>query len=98
MSKTSSVSKTEIQYNINQYDSGVSTMNEIRRRFRVHDEQDTDHKEWDFIFKVGCVVPMVIVSILPDAKFGRNYHREDASHFIFTVCKTLNSNLLNHLL
>ena len=49
MSKTSSVSKTEIQYNINQYDSGVSTMNEIRRRFRVHDEQDTDHKEWDFL-------------------------------------------------
>ena len=49
MSKTSSVSKTEIQYNINQYNSGVSTMNEIRRRFRVQDEQDTDHKEWDFI-------------------------------------------------
>ena len=49
MSKTSSVSKTEIQYKINRYDSGVSTMNEIRRRFRVHDEQDTDHKEWDFI-------------------------------------------------
>ena len=52
MSKTSSVSKTEIQYNINQYDSGVSTMNEIRRRFRVHDEQDTDHKEWDFILNI----------------------------------------------
>ena len=27
--------------------SGVSTMSEIRRRFRVHDEQDTDHKERD---------------------------------------------------
>ena len=52
MSKTSSVSKTEIQYIINQYDSGVSTMNEIRRRFRVHDEQDTDHKEWDFILNI----------------------------------------------
>ena len=52
MSKTSSVSKTEIQYNINQYNSGVSTMNEIRRRFRVHDEQDTDHKEWDFILNI----------------------------------------------
>ena len=24
-------------------------MNEIRRRFLVQDEQDTDHKEWDSI-------------------------------------------------
>ena len=27
--------------------SDVSTMSKIRRRFRVHDEQDTDHKERD---------------------------------------------------
>ena len=31
--------------------------------------------------KVGCVFAMVVVSILPHAKFGRNDHREDAPHF-----------------
>ena len=34
------------------------------------------------IYKVGCVFPMVIVSILPHAEFGPNDHREDAPHFI----------------
>ena len=31
--------------------------------------------------KVGCVFPMVVVSILPHAEFGQNDHREDAPHF-----------------
>ena len=31
--------------------------------------------------KVGCVFPMVVVSILPHAEFGPNDHREDAPHF-----------------
>ena len=31
--------------------------------------------------KVGCVFPLVVVSILPHADFGRNDHREDAPHF-----------------
>ena len=53
--------------------------------------------------KVGCVFPMVVVSILPHAEFGQNDHREDAPHFsnewesrncdwvIFTVTWFLNS-------
>ena len=32
--------------------------------------------------KVGCVFPMVAVSILPQAEFGQKDHQEDASHFI----------------
>ena len=28
---------------------------------------------------------MVVVSILPHAKFGRNDHREDAPHFIIGI-------------
>ena len=31
--------------------------------------------------KVGCVVPMVVVSMLLHAGYGPNDHREDASHF-----------------
>ena len=31
--------------------------------------------------EVGCVFPMVVVSILLRAEFGRNDHREDAPHF-----------------
>ena len=31
--------------------------------------------------KVGCVFP-IVVSILPHAEFGSNYHREDATHFM----------------
>ena len=40
------------------------------------------------IYKVGCVFPMVIVSILPHAEFGPNDHRENPPHFI---CVTLDS-------
>ena len=31
--------------------------------------------------KMGCVFPMVILSILPHAEFGPNDHRENAPHF-----------------
>ena len=31
--------------------------------------------------KVGCGFPMIVVSILSNAEFGPNDHREDASHF-----------------
>ena len=31
--------------------------------------------------KVGCVFPMVIIPILPQAEFVSNVHREDAPHF-----------------
>ena len=37
------------------------------------------------IRKVGRVFPMVIVSILPQAEFGRNVHREDTPHFIWNT-------------
>ena len=45
---------------------------------------DLFHPEYHLILigKVGCVFPMVIVSIVPHAEFGPNDHREDASHFI----------------
>ena len=39
---------------------------------------------WEIVYiyhKVGCVFPMIIVSILPQAEIGPNDHREDASHF-----------------
>ena len=32
-------------------------------------------------YKVGCLFPMVVVSILPHADFGPNDHRDDALHF-----------------
>ena len=32
--------------------------------------------------KVGCVLPKVVVSILPHAEFGPSDHQEDAPHFI----------------
>ena len=38
-----------------------------------------------YVAKVGCVFPMVVVSILPHAslnEFGSNCHREDAPHII----------------
>ena len=35
-----------------------------------------------FKIKVGRVVPIAIVSILPHAEFEPNDHREDASHYI----------------
>ena len=31
--------------------------------------------------KVGCVLPMVVASILLHAEFGPNDHREEAPHF-----------------
>ena len=34
------------------------------------------------LIKVGCVFPVVVVSILPHAEFGRNVHREEAPYFI----------------
>ena len=37
------------------------------------------------LFKVGCVFPMVVVSILPHAEIGPNDHREDALHFIVHI-------------
>ena len=33
---------------------------------------------------MGCVFPMVFVSILPQAEFGPDHHRESASHFMTT--------------
>ena len=38
------------------------------------------------LYKVGCVFPMIVVSILPRAKLGRNDHREDALHFVERNC------------
>ena len=32
--------------------------------------------------KVGCVFPMIVVSLLLHADYGRNDHRENAFHFI----------------
>ena len=40
--------------------------------------------------KVGCVFPMIVVSILPHAEFGPNNHREYASHFNMQLLKFLN--------
>ena len=37
---------------------------------------------WAGFHKVGCGFPMVVVSILPHAKFGPNDRRVDAIHFI----------------
>ena len=34
-------------------------------------------------YKLRCVFPKVVVSILPHAEFGRHDHRGDAPHFIY---------------
>ena len=36
-------------------------------------------------FKVGCIFPMVVVSLLPHVEFGLNDYREDAPHFTFEI-------------
>ena len=36
--------------------------------------------------KVGCVFPLIIIPILPQAEFGPNDHQEDAPHFINISC------------
>ena len=38
-----------------------------------------------FYSNVGCVFPVVTVSILLHVEFGRNDHREDAPHFTITI-------------
>ena len=38
-------------------------------------------RTWGHRNKVGCVFPMIAVSILPHAEFGLNGHWEDAPHF-----------------
>ena len=35
--------------------------------------------------KVGCVFPMVVISLLPHAELGLDDHREDALHFNISV-------------
>ena len=41
--------------------------------------------------KVGCVIPMVVISILPHVNFGLNDHRKDTPHF--TVLKDSENHL-----
>ena len=36
---------------------------------------------FDSYIKLGCVFPVVVVSILPQAEFGRNDHKEDTLQF-----------------
>ena len=45
--------------------------------------------------KLGCVVRMVVDSILPHAKSGPNDHRKDAPLFIFELQIIRISNALN---
>ena len=57
---------------------------------------------WNFILssrtrnmerhKVGCVLQMVVLSILPHAEFGPNGHREGTPHFTFWVDDRVNRN------
>ena len=51
-----------------------------RRTFTIKNK--SSQTIFNYCSKVGCVFPMVVVSILPHAEFGPNDHREDASHFI----------------
>ena len=48
----------------------------------IHPNYDLNNLKLDR--KVGCVFPMVAVSIPPHAEFGPNDHREDAPHFNIT--------------
>ena len=41
----------------------------------------TDEGRFKISYKVGCVFPMVIFSILPHAEFGPNDYQEDTPHF-----------------
>ena len=44
------------------------------------------------LYTVACVFPMVVISILSHAEFGRNDHWEDVPHFNFTTFVGLRSN------
>ena len=37
------------------------------------------------MYRVGHVLPVVVVSILPHAEFKRDDHREDAPHYIIEL-------------
>ena len=40
-----------------------------------------EFKDTIWLSKVGCVFPMVVVSMMPRADFGPSDHRDDALHF-----------------
>ena len=47
-------------------------------------------------YKLGCVVKMVVNTILPHAESGRNDHRKDAPPFI--LCKIIGACLVRSVL
>ena len=55
----------------------------ILAKMRVFDQKTFKMTKNDIrnIIKVGCVYPMVIIPILPQAEIGPDDHREDAPHF-----------------
>ena len=53
-------------------------------------------------YKLQCVFPIVVVSVLPHADFGRNDHREDVPHFnikqsLLTCWNKNNNSCINFL-
>ena len=56
-------------------------------------------KRYEQSYKVGCVFPMVVVSILQFApmQFALNDYTEDAPHFIFRIFTFKGSNLFTEL-
>ena len=52
--------------------------------FKYTSRNDTEFSEGIYMVnddKMGCVFPMGVVSLLPQAEFGANDHREHAQHF-----------------
>ena len=47
-------------------------------------------------YKVGCILPVVVVSILHHVEFGPNDHREDASLFNWRF--TVNDHKIEHII
>ena len=45
------------------------------------------NKLWNQPHKVGCVLKMIMVTILPHVELRRNDHQEDATHFMRLISK-----------
>ena len=58
--------------------------------------QQFQQSDWPIFlvyFKLGCVVRMVVDSILPHAESGPNEHRKDAPRFINSVKASIEQNI-----
>ena len=73
----------------------IDKMRDINRQKQEYARRQSRYNKVNIIYKVGCVFPMVIVTILHRADFRLNDHRKDAQHFTIHFVKYLSLLLKN---